>query len=321
MGGEKEKLGKHLTENLEAYNLYLKGRYFWNKRTEEGNRKAIECFEQAIELDPKYALAYAGLSDSYEIAANYRYLPIKEAYSKAKNAMTRALELDDTLSEAHTTLGMINMMDWDFKGAEEAFQRAIKLNANYATAHHWYSYVLSGIGRHEEAIKEAKVAQELDPLSHSMIRGLGYVYLSARQYEQAIKELKKALEFNPESLVGYLWLLFAYQQKEMYRESIGVLTEFAALIGFGDQRALIEQTYAESGYGAALRQVIPIIPDPYHKATLFAFLGEKEQAFEWLEKAYEERSTVIGALKVDPMLDSIRSDPRFKALLKRMNLD
>jgi len=254
------------------------------------------------------------------VAVAYRYLPSKEAYSKAKNAVVRALELDDTLSEAHTALATINMMDWDTKEAEEAFKRAIKLNANYASAHHWYSYVLSNMGRHEEAIKEAKIAQELDPLSPVMSRGLGAVYLFARQYKRAIEELKKAIEFNPKSYFGHLWLSHAYLQSKMYRESVEVLKEFVALIGFGDQRALIEQAYAESGYTAALRQIIPIIPDSYHKATLFAFLGEKEQALEWLEKAYEERSIKID-IKVNPLHDSIRSDPRYIALLKKMNLE
>jgi tetratricopeptide (TPR) repeat protein len=154
-----------------------------------------------------------------------------------------------------------------------------------------------------------------------MNRGLGAVYLMARQYERAIEELKKAIEFNPKSYFGHLWLSFAYQHKGMYKESLDVLLQLIAIIGFGDQKALIEQTYAESGYDAALLHVIPLIPDPYHKATLFAFLGEREQALEWLEKAQEERSSEIGALKVDPMLDSLRSDPRFKALLERMNLD
>ncbi|MGB6865717.1 MAG: protein kinase [Candidatus Aminicenantaceae bacterium] len=320
MGGEKANLGKHHTENLEAYNLYLMGRHFWNKRTEEGFRKAIECFKQAIELDPNYALSYAGLSDSYGIAASYGYLPTNEAYSKAKNAVTRALKLDDTLSEAHTSMAIINVMDWDWKGAEEAFQRAIKLNANYATAHHWYSYVLSNMGRHEEAIKEAKIAQEIDPLSPIMSRGLGGVYLFARQYEKAIEELNKTIEFDPESFFGHLWLSYAYLQSKMYRESIDVLKEFVSLIGFGDQRALIEQTYADSGFSAALRQVISIIPAPYIKATLFAFLGEKEQAFEWLEKADYELSINID-LKANPLFDGVRSDPRFIALLKKMNLE
>jgi serine/threonine protein kinase/Tfp pilus assembly protein PilF len=320
MGRDKTNLGKHYTENMEAYNLYLMGRHYWNKRTEEGNGKAIEYFEQAIELDPNYALAYAGLSDSYGIAAAYRYLPIKEAYLKAKDAVIRSLKLDDALSEAHTSMATIKMMEWDWKGAEEAFQRAIQLNANYANAHHWYSYVLSNKGWHEEAIEEAKIAQQLDPLSPIMSRGLGGVFLFARQYEQAIEELNKTIKFDPESYFGYLWLSYAYLQSKMYRESIDVLKEFTSLIGFGDQNSSIERTYAESGWDAALRQVISIIPGPYQKATLLAFLGEKEQAFEWLDKAYEERSINID-FKENPLFDSLRSDPRFNTLLKKMNLE
>ena len=322
LGEEREAVTKHYTDNVKAYNLYLLGRHFWNERTEESNKRAIEYFEQAIESDPNYALAHVGLADSYAIAAGYYFLPSEAAFSKAKNAVMKALELDDTLSEAYTTLAALKSdMDWDWKGAEEGYQQAIKLDPNYATAHHWYSYILSNMGQHEEAIQEAKRAQELDPLSHIMSRGLGGVYLNARQYEQAIEELERAIEFGSKAYFGHLWLFYAYHQSKQHRESIGVLKEFAGLMGFSDQRALIEKIYTESGYSEALREVIPIIPDPFHIAAFYTLLGEKDQAFEWLEKAYKEHSLGLGGLKEASIFDSIRSDARFKALLKKINLD
>jgi tetratricopeptide (TPR) repeat protein len=321
-GAEKRNLAKRYTENVEAYNLYNMGRFFWNKRTEEDNRKAITFFEKAIKIDPDYALAYTGLSDSYGVAAGYHIIPSEEAYLKAINAANKALELDDTLSEAYTSLASLKRgMDWDWKGSEEAFLRAIRLNTNNANAHHWYGFVLSHLGRHDEAIKEAKRAQELDPLSHTMSRGLGGTYLNARQYKLAIEELERAIELGSTTYFGHLWLFYAYHQTELYDEAIEVLLKYADLQGFSDQMGLIEKIYRDSGYEAALRQIIPMIPGSFHTASFYSLLGDEEKVFEWLEKAYHEGDYGLGSLKVDPNFDRIRSDARYKTLLKKINLE
>lgn len=181
--------------------------------------------------------------------------------------------------------------------------------------------MLSNLGRHEEAIKEAQTALQLDSLSPTMIRDLGAVYLFSRQFDKAIIELQRSIALNPDSLFGHWWLLFACQQKNMYEDSIRVIVKLADLFVYGDRGTSIERTYAESGYDAALQQFIPMVPDPYHKATLFAFLDDKEKAFERLENAYEERNTEICGHKVDPTFERMHADPRFKAMLKKLNLE
>jgi len=320
LGEEKNKLIKRHTESPEAYNFYLQGRWFLGRR-EKGFKKAIECFEQAIKRDSEFALAYVGLADSYLISGVYGFIPIEEAYLKGKSIVAKALELDDKLGEAHTTLGMIKSGHMDWQGAEEEFIRAIELNKNYAPVHHHYSYLLNFLGRHKEAISEAKKALELDPLSPVMLRGLGMVYFRAREYDNALEKLKMALDFNPESIPNHLFLFLTYQKKKMYRESISALEEVLSRIGSKELAKLIEKTYGESGYNEALRQVVhkPFL-DLYQKAILFSILGEREEAIKWIERAYEERHPFVFWLKVDPTFDDLRSHPKYKALLSKMNL-
>ncbi|TET25767.1 MAG: hypothetical protein E3J76_01025, partial [Candidatus Aminicenantes bacterium] len=199
---EKALLVKRYTKNLEAYNLYLKGRYFWNKRTEEGYQKSLEYFQEAIEKDPTYASAYTGIADYYNLLGYYDYLPPKEAFPKAKAAAEKALEMDETLAEAYNSLAMVKEnYDWDWKGAEREYRRAIELNPNYATAHQWYAGYLGAMGRHDESIAENKQAQELDPLSPIIGADLGTNFISARQYDQAIEEFQKVLEMDPDYIV------------------------------------------------------------------------------------------------------------------------
>ncbi len=329
---EKALLVKRYTENLEAYNLYLKGRYFWNKRTEEGYQKSLEYFQEAIEKDPAYALAYTGIADYYNLLGYYDYLPPKEAFPKAKAAAEKALEMDETLAEAHNSLAMVKEnYDWDWKGAEREYRRAIELNPSYATAHQWYAGYLGARGRHDESIAENKQAQELDPLSPIIGADLGINFISARQYDQAIEEFQKALEMDPNYIVAHLFLGLAYTGKEMYDEAIAELQKAQTLSGDDDSliTVFLGVIYSLSGKKdeakKILNEVIELSKHSYVSplciSLIYVGLGQKDQAFEWLEKAYDERDHWMSSLKVLPILDSIRSDPRFIALLKKMGLE
>ncbi len=331
LGEEKAGLVKRYTQNLEAYDLYLKGRYFWNKRTEESLMKGIEYFEQAIEEDPNYALAYAGLADSYNILGFYSALPPKEAYQKAKAAALKALELDDALSEAHTSLAYDREYhDWNWLASEKKFQRAIELNPSYAIAHHWYAEYLAAMGRMDEAIAEKKRALELDPLSLIVNASLGWIFYLARQYDQAIEQLRKTLELDPNFAVAHWLLGQIYEQKEMFKEAI---VEFQEAITYSGGNSTIlaslGHAYAVAGKRDNAMKVLGKLKElskrkyvsSYDIAEIYIGIGEKDRAFEWLKNAYEEGARALVFLKVEPRLDSLRSDPRFTALLKKMNLE
>jgi len=218
---EKTSLVKHYTQNLDAYSLYLKGRYFWNKRTPDGFQKGLKYFKEAIEKDPTYALAYTGIADCYNMIGYYDYLPPKEAFSKAKAAVEKALELDNTLAEAHTSLAWIIMFyDWDWQAAEREFKRAISLNPFYAVVHQWYATYLAAMGKHKESISEAKRAQELEPLSLMINTNLGGLLYLARYYDQAIDQLQKTLEMDPNYALAYVYIAMDYAVKGMYNEAI-----------------------------------------------------------------------------------------------------
>jgi TolB-like protein/Tfp pilus assembly protein PilF len=323
-GGDEKRLTKRYTENAEAYELYLKGRYWWNKRTEEGFKKGIDQFQQAIEKDPTYALAYAGLADCYSFEATYGIVPPKEAYPKAKEAALRALEIDDQLAIVHTSLAWINTeFDWDRSGAEREFRRAIELNPTDADAHRLYGEALRSLGRFDEAIAEFKRAVALDPASLINSRSLGAAYHSARRYDEAIEQYRKTLEMDPNYRLVRANLGSAYIQKGMYNEGIAEFEKggFVPRLGYA---------YAVAGRRAAAQKVLDqLIETSKHKyvptdriALIYTGLGEKDKAFEWLEKGYEERA--IGGppvgIKVEPEFDPLRSDPRFHDLLRRMNL-
>jgi serine/threonine-protein kinase len=315
--------------NPEAYGAYLKGRFHWNKRTEEEVRKGIEYFQQAIEKDPNYALAYAGLADSYNILGDYSYVPPEEAYPRAKVAAAKALETDDTLAEAHTSLAKAaHLYDWNWLAAERGFQRALALNPSYAPAHHWYAEYLAAMGRVDEAIAEKKRARELDPLSLIINSSEGWVLYFARRYDQAIEQLQKALEMDPNFAVAHLWLGWAYEQKGMYEEAIREFQKAVTLFkGSTYPIASLGHAYAVSGKrGEALKLLNELkelskrrYVSAYDLALVYAGLGEKDQAFKWLEKAYEERYGWITMLKLEPRFDPLRADPRFQSLLRRMN--
>ncbi|MCK4817167.1 tetratricopeptide repeat protein, partial [bacterium] len=332
LGREKAKLVKRYTENIEAYNRYVKGRYFWNKRTEEGFKKGVEYFEQAIEEDPSYALAYAGLADCYNLLGNYSYLRPQEAYPKAKEAALNALSIDSELAEAHTSLAFVlRDYDWDWESAEREFKHAIELNPGYAITHLWYAHFLANLKRHDEAIAEIKRAQELDPLSLIINNEVGYIFYKARQYDKAIEAFQKMLEMDPEFWKTHQNLAESYLQKGMYEESIKEIQKakeffkgwrpgFNMLIGTACLRmGKIEEARK------VLHNMLERSKQVYFSLIIIAHfyfaLGENDQGFKCLERAYEERLPNMKLLKIDPAYDNVRSDPRFKALLKKMNLE
>ncbi len=330
VSGEEKGLGKHYTESSEAYQLYLKGRFYWNKRTGESNEKSIEYFNQAIEKDPSFALAYAGLADSYVVPANR--LPPREKMPKAKAAAMRALELDETLAEAHTSLArVLAAYDWDWPGAEKEFKRAIELNPRYAIAHQWYGGYFEAMGRHNEANAERKKAQELDPLSLIISFELGMAFYYARDYDQAIEQFQKTLELDQNFPPAHQFLPAAYEQKGMYGQAIAGFKTAIQLKGGSEwslSMAGLGHVYAVSGKKSEARAVLDELKQlsgeqyvlPPSIALIYAGLGEKDQAFAWLEKGYEERSFQMQWLNVEPRWDSLRSDPRFADLVRRVGL-
>lgn len=330
-GEEKQRLTKHSTENAEAYQLYLKGRYYWNKRTPQGFRKATEYFEQAIEKDPGYALAYTGLADCYSVLDWYGLVAPKECSPKAQAAATKALAIDDTLAEAHASLGFLKALyEWDWSGSERELKRAIELNPNYSATHLWYTNFFSGQGRLDEALAEGRRALELDPLSLVNNSALGNTLYYRRQYDQAIEQYRKALEMDPNFPLAHLGLGMAYEQKGMYAAAITELQKATELFeGEPIGLAALGHAYAVSGKKQEARKILEELDQlrkrryvsAYYIAAIYAGLGEKDQAWAWLEKAYEERASWLNVrFKVDPRFDSLHSDPRYQDLLRRMNI-
>jgi serine/threonine-protein kinase len=319
---DEKRLAKRYTENVEAYQDYLEGRYQWDKKTEEGFKKGVEYFQQAIAKDPTYALAYAGLADCYTGLAGFGFVPAKEGYPKALEEALKALEIDDKLAEAHASLAFIKSnYDWDWSGAEQEFKRAIELNPGSATAHHFYGLALAYMGgRFEEAIDESKRAVELDPLSLIINADLGHVFYEARKYELAIEQERKTLEMDPNFNPAHHWLGLAYLQKSMDKEGIAEFEKEFPFLGYA---------YAVAGRRAEAQQVLDKLNElskqkyvpAVSMARIYVGLGEKDKAFEWLEKAYLDGSIGGGTgIAVDPIFDPLRSDPRFMDILRRMNL-
>ena len=330
-GEEQRRLSKAATENPEAYQLYLKGRYYWNKRTDEGLKKAIEYFNQAIEKDPSYALAYSGLADSnMYLSGSLHALSPGETYLRAKSAATKALEIDDNLAEAHTSLAMVKVgYEWDWAASEREFKRALELNPNEAEAHHQYSHYLTAVGRTHESLVESLRALELDPLSLPLNAHLAWHYIYAREYDQAIEQCRRTIEMDPNYPPAHEFLAGAYEQKGMHQEAIA---EFQKAISLrGDKlpiRAELGRAYAVAGKEQEALKIIDelkglsketYIP-PYDVAMIYVALDQNDQAFDWLQKACEERAGWVRYLKVDPRLDPLRSDPRFPDLVRRVGL-
>jgi TolB-like protein len=335
LAGQKQQVEKKSTENLEAYSLYLQGRYEWNKRTDVGIKKAIEHFTSAIEEDPTYALAYAGLSDAYLVLAEWDFIDPLEASEKIYAYTRKALDLDSNLVEAHATLAMATSeFRWDWVGAEREFKQTIKLNPHYATVHQWYAEYLSIMGRPAEALAEIKLAQELDPLSPIINTIPGEIYLLARQYDQVIAHCRKLVAVDSTFFPAHVYLGFAYGEKSMYNEAIsegqkamnlldnelskrmiiaGLGSVFGKMGRINEAKKMLRELHRISGGQN---------PSSYYDAIIYLGLGDKNHALILLEKAVEEhRPTQIAALKVQPLVDPLRTEPRFIALLKKMGLE
>jgi serine/threonine-protein kinase len=329
-GEERKRVTKQYTANAEAYQLYLKGRYHWNKRTLEDLKKAIEYFNQAVEKDPNYALAYAGIADCYGVPQIGLSPP--EAMPRAKAAAMKALSIDDTLAEAHTSLANVLVRyDWDWSGAEREFKRAIELNPNYPTAHYWYALYLAGMDRQEEALREAQRAHELDPLSLVTNWHVGVILSYVRPYDRAIEQLRKTLELDPNFAGPHDDLGWTYAMMGRFDEAVSEFQTAIKLSG-GDTHFMgdLATVYALSGKRGEAQKILDQLTEvakeryvsPYRMAQIYIALGDRDRAFEWLEKGYRDRSfgASVMDLKAAPFWDPVRSDPRFADLLRRMNL-
>jgi eukaryotic-like serine/threonine-protein kinase len=327
-GAEQGRINKHYTDNPEAYQLYLKGVYFSNKRTEEGLRKGIDYFNQAISVDPNYALAYSGLADSYALLGNFYFIPTKEGFAKAKTAAMKAVELDDTLAEAHTSLaGSKLFYDWDWSGYETEARRAMDLNPNYRPLQ--YAQYLAAMKRFDEAIKEAKRAEEIDPLSTLAVSNVAWMSYFARNYDQAREQYQKAIEIEPTHFLPHRRLGLIYLQTNLPKEALAEIEKAAALSGAGvEARAYLGYAYAFAGKRTEAQKIIDELREesktkyvaPYPMALIYTGLGDKDQALQWLDKAYEARASNMVFLTVEPIFDPLRSDPRFADLIRRIGL-
>jgi len=326
-GEQQQLLTKRYTQNSEAFQLYMKGRYHWGARTPEGISKGIDFFNQAIAIDPNYALAYAGLADAYQVSESP--LLTKELRLKAKEAATTALNLDNTLAEAHTSLAAVSLLyDWDWSEAEHGFKQAIYLNPNYATAHHWYAEYLTAMRRHEEAIAEIKRAQDLDPRSLTINKDVGSHYYFAGLYDQAIAQARNTLDLDPKFAPAHALLGRAFVKKRRFADAIAELEMAVNLSPSGNNKAQLGYAYAVSAKSGEAQQILALLPEllkkeyisPVYIAAIYGELGDKQQAFAWLEKGFAERSGSLPQFSVNPMLDCLRSDPRFSDFVQRLKL-
>jgi len=316
--------------STKAYNFYLKGRFFWNKRTEVGLKKALEYFQEALNLDPLYALAYVGLADCYIMLSEYGLLASEDSHRSGKAAALKALELDESLGEAHASLGLVTMLyDWDLAAAEKEFKRAIELNPNYATAHQWFAVNLAVSGRFDEALAQVRLAQELDPLSPIIAVNVARIHYFAREYDEALKCCRTILETEPTFGAAYKIMGLALVQKRMYEEALAALQRALDLLGDTPEMiGFLAHAYAISG---DYRQAHKLVEQLRELAKLrhvrsfpfvlaYAGLGELDQVFACLKRAQRERCDTLPCLKVMPLFDRLRSDPRFTDLMQRAGL-
>ena len=329
-GADEQKLKKNYTENAEAYQLYLRGRYFWNRRNEEGIKKAIEQFQQAIERDPNYALGYVGLADSYVFLGEFTDAAPGEMLTKARAAADRALQLDDSLAEAHASSAIINRMQWRWAEAEEEFRRALSLNPNYANAHLWFSILLRNKRKFADALKEIQLAEELDPLSPVISANVAYVFVLTNNAEAAVEQCKRMLELDPNVPLIHELLGIAYLKQERRDEAIAQFEKAVELTKRANSRYLSSLGY---GYGVAGRrtEALAILKELEEKnnkreagelniAGVYAGLGEQDKAFAWLEKSFAKRGILLPEVTWRYAFDGIRNDPRYLDLVRRMGL-
>jgi len=331
LGEQEERLVRRYTGNTEAYKIYLEGLYYWNKRTQKDLNKAIELFSQAVEEDANYALAYVGLADSYSLLTIYGDARPQDVFPRAKAAATKALEIDETLAEAHNSLAYIyDRYDWNWKAAEAEFKRALELNPKYATGHFWYGEHLALFARFEESIREMKRALELDPVSLIINASLGWAYNMAQQFDEAIAQLKKTLEMNPDFVYARMMLGFAYLNKKDFSSAIDEMKQGREISG--DALMLVYglgEVYAAAGKIEEAKGIIEELKTrskkqytwPFSLAHIYLAMGDLDKAFELANKAFEIRDENLISIKIHPTWSSVRSDPRYQALLKKMGLD
>jgi len=312
----------------EVYDAYLKGRYFWYKRTEEGMRKGIEYFNQAIQGQPDYAAAYVGLADSYALLALRGIVPAKEAFPKARAAAQKALDLDEALGDAYATMAHVRLHEWDWAGLDQEFKRALELTPGNAMAYSWYSEYLTTMGRPDESIAVVKKAQEIDPVSPVVSTTLPHSYYFARRLDPAMEYLRKSLDLDPHHFLLHLRLAQVYIAKHMHQQAIEEMQKAVSDSGRSTEALTgLAQAYAAARMTGPMQQVIDELTrgadtryvSAYNVAKIYASLGDKTPTFAWLEKAYDEHNPDLIELKREPCFDGMRSDPRFAGLLRRMN--
>jgi len=328
-GADVAKVEKNYTANAEAYQLYLKGKFYWNKRTGESLKQAAELYRQAIEKDPNYALAYSGLAETYVLFSSYDVAPADDSMPQAKAAALRALAIDDSLAEAHNALGFyLSYYEWDRDGSEKEYRRAIELKPNYATAHHWLGADLSNLKRFDDSLVELRRAEELDPLSPIIGTNLGDTLVFARRYDEAITQYKRTLVRNPNFPYAHLALARAYGAKGMYPEAIAEARTSIELNSGSAAKGFLGLWLAKSGkrdetvklLGELKQESTRNYVQSFTLALIYIALGDKEEALNHLEKHMSSRAETASSYAVDPELDELRSEPRFKEMLKRMNL-
>jgi TolB-like protein/Flp pilus assembly protein TadD len=327
-GAEKERVGRRHTQNTEAYRLYLLGRYYWNKRDKAGMDKAIDYFQQAIARDDRFALAYAGLADCYNMLPSYGYgdRPPRKSFDRAKTVASKALQIDETLAEAHTALGYLCAREFDWAGAERAYQQALAANPNYATAHQWYACLLATVGRNDEAMAEIRRAHDLDPSSLIINGWVGLILCYGDHLPEALQEARDTVELNPSFAVSHFFLGIIYRRMGRLPEAT---REFEKAVEL-DPHSVTYQTGLAAAYGLAGHRdkAQKILDDltapgrrfvsPYGIAAIHAGLGDKDQAFHWLEKAFQDQDDGLGNLRIDPSWEPLRSDPRYGKMVARL---
>jgi serine/threonine-protein kinase len=330
-GDQEQSFANRQPASMAAYNLYLQGRYFWNKRTEEALKKSLEYFQQALDLDPTYALAYAGMADAYNILGSWMYVEPKEAYPKARAAVQRALEIDEGLAEAHAALAHCKYeYDWDWQGAESEYRRALTLNPNYAGAHYGYAKLLEHLGRYDEARVEMEKSLELDPLSVAIHASSAVLYKAAGQYDQAVKQSKAVLEMDPDNAPAHLTLFTIYFKEGRNDDSFNHLLKiYSRLYDLTTaEKETVQRLYNESGWNNVARFMITFLEKkskekyvpPVDMIIFYLMLKDHERVLDYLEIAYQTRDPFINDIGYGDVFEALHAEPRFQVLLKKVGL-